>query len=91
MKAEGRMIDAIGWLRRRTQQNPKSLIQSYSKRYNVTEDVAFWELAAIGFHDKVRIELYERDGIEWEYKVDGSTSDLKVVPKGTAEWELFSF
>ena len=49
------------------------------------------ELFELGYGDDLRIEQYERDGIEWEYKVDGYTGEMKVVPKGTPDWELHLF
>lgn len=36
----------------------------------------------------MRIEEYERDGIEWEYKYDGYKGEMYAVPVGTPEWEL---
>jgi len=84
------MMDARAWLRR-SHQHCGRLILSYSKRYHVSENVAFFELCEIGFYDQVQIEMFERDGIEWEYKMDGYSGELKVVPKGTEEWDLFQF
>lgn len=37
---------------------------------------------------EVQIELYEQQGIEWEYKVDGYSGDENVVPKANPDREL---
>jgi len=69
----------------------KTLIDWYSKKYNISEVDAEYELYEIGYKEEVKIEKYEADGEEWEYKVDGLTGDMKVVPKGTADWELYLY
>jgi len=46
---------------------------------------------SFGYRDTVLIENYERQGIEWEIKVDGNSGDMKVVPKGTPDHELHLF
>ena len=53
------------------------LIEAYRKRYDRSYSAAYYELAALGFEENVRIQQYEREGIEWEYKVDGYTGDMK--------------
>lgn len=85
---EGRMRNAKKWLQ---QQWPDSLLQAYSRRYGVSEMVAEEELMALGYWNEIRIQRYEREGIEWEYLEDGYTGDMKVVPKGTPDWELHLF
>jgi len=54
----------------------------------VAETVAYVELLQLGYGDDLKIQEYERQGIAWEYKVDGYTGDMKVVPIGTPDWEL---
>ena len=70
---------------------PQDLVSAYSKRYNCSLDTAYWELRELGFKDEVDIQSYEKDGIEWEYKVDGYTGEMLVVPKGTEDSELHNF
>jgi hypothetical protein len=85
---EERMRNARKWLdRRRT----RGLLDAYTARYKVSEVVAYYELFELGYGDFLRIEQFEQDGIEWEYMYDGYTDELKVVPKGTPEWELHDF
>ena len=61
------------------------------KRYGVERWLAQKELMSLGYRDTVLIENYERQGIEWEIKVDGDSGDMKVVPKGTPDHELHLF
>jgi hypothetical protein len=67
------------------------LTDAYMKRYGVERWLAQEELMSLGCRDKVLIENYERQGIEWEIKVDGYSGDMKVVPKGTPDHELHLF
>jgi hypothetical protein len=67
------------------------LTDTYMKRYGVERWLAQEELMSLGCRDKVLIENYERQGIEWEIKVDGYSGDMKVVPKGTPDHELHLF
>jgi hypothetical protein len=60
-------------------------------RYRVERWRAQEELMSLGYRDTVLIEDYERQGTEWEIKVDGYTGDMKVVPKGTLDDELYLF
>lgn len=39
----------------------------------------------------MRIHYYEQNGIEWEYEVDIYAGEMKVVRKGTPDWELYQF
>jgi hypothetical protein len=85
---KGRLTDARRWLQ--SGNGPrKSLVNSYSKRYGVTESVAWEDLMSLGYYDNILIEQYERDGIEWEYKVEPRSGDMFVVPKGTEEHEIY--
>ena len=83
---EERIKDAKRWLR--TGVRAVLLTDAYMKRYAVERWVAQEELMQSGYKETVQIEIYEREGIEWEYKVDGYTGDLKPVPKGTEDHEL---
>jgi hypothetical protein len=46
------------------------------------------ELFELGYSDMIRIQHYEREGIEWEYTYDGYYGEMLVVPIGTPDWEL---
>ncbi|MBE9487532.1 MAG: hypothetical protein IMY82_10265 [Chloroflexi bacterium] len=86
LNQEGRLHNARKWL---SQNYPKNLVQAYCKRYGVSEAQAQWDLLELGYRDDVRIQAYESEGVEWEYQVDGYSGEMKVVPKGTPEWELY--
>ncbi len=45
----------------------------------------------LGYYERLQIEYYEEEGIEWEYQEDGYSGDTKVVPKGTPPWELYLY
>ncbi len=62
---------------------------AYSKRYGVNALIADEELTALGYYDELCILHYEKEGIEWEYKVEPLSGDMVVVPKGTEEHELY--
>ena len=83
---EERLTDAKRWLR--TGVRAMLLTDAYMKRYAVDRWIAQEELMQIGYKEIVQIENYEREGIAWEFKVDGYTGDLKPVPKGTEDHEL---
>ena len=53
--------------------------------------VAWGELVGLGYWNELKIQAYEKDGIAWEDKYDGYIEDMKVVPKGTPEWELYLY
>ncbi|MGI9331671.1 MAG: hypothetical protein ACR2RL_00790 [Gammaproteobacteria bacterium] len=80
-----RQKNARKWL---LKERPKVLLSKYAERYGVPESVAFLELLQLGYGDEVQIEEYERSGIAWEYKVDGYSGEMKVVPLGTPDWDL---
>jgi len=86
MRPDERKQDALEWLGKG--RFPNNLLAAYSERYGIPEAEAHWELLELGYGDDVRIQNYEAEGIEWEYKVDGYSGEMKVVPKGTPDWEL---
>ena len=89
-KTQTRIEKARRWLRVGARyQGP--LTDAYMKRYGVERWLAQEELTFLGCRDTVLIENYERQGIEWEIKVDGYSGDMKVVPKGTPDHELHLF
>ncbi len=90
-KVAERLEKALRWLMHK--QGPKKdLVAKYARRFRVSKDDAFWELAKLGYYDEIQIERYEQDGIEWEYRVDPTCDfEMKVVPVGTPEQDLFRF
>lgn len=84
---EQRFYDARRWLNSRNR--PPLLVGSYSKRYSVPEEIARSELCALGFTDDVRIQDFEAEGIEWEFKVEPLSGEMVIVRKGTQEHELY--
>ncbi len=87
---EGRLGDARRWLRLGNRFRPP-LVKSYTKRYAVSDTVAWEELVALGCYDQLTIEAYEREGIDWEYRVEPLSGDMFVVPKGIEERELYLY
>jgi len=88
LAGQARLKDARRWLQSRSA--PKTpLIDAYSKRYGVANNVAWDELVSLGYYDHMCIQQYEADGIEWEYKVEARSGDMFVVPKGTEDHELY--
>lgn len=83
---KGRLKDAKKWLIDHPQ---KDLIAAYSKRYGVTAVMAEEELMGLGYYDELFIQHYEREGIEWEYKVEPLSGEMVVVPKGADDHELY--
>lgn len=83
---KGRLKDAEKWLSNHPQED---LLSAYSKRYGVSQTVAHDELMGIGYYDELCIQGYEREGVEWEYKVEPLSGDMVVVPKGTEEHEIY--
>ena len=85
---KARLNDARRWLQSRNA--PRTpLIDAYSKRYGVTQLIAWDELVSLGYYDDICIQQYEADGIEWEYKVEARSGEMFVVPKGTEDHELY--
>ena len=80
------MKDAKRWLRAGVR--VMALTDAYMKRYAVERWIAQEELIQTGHKEIVQIENYEREGIVWEFRVDGYTRELKPVPKGTQDHEL---
>ncbi len=83
---KGRLNDAKKWLINHPQDD---LITAYSKRYGVASYLAEEELMQIGYYDDLHIQHYEREGIEWEYRVEPSSGEMVVVPKDSEEHELY--
>jgi hypothetical protein len=91
LSAAERKNNAKKWLQS-SQRLPKgSLLSIYSKRYGILEKDAYIELMELGYYDRLQIEYYEEEGIEWEYQEDGYSGESKVVPKGTPSWELYLY
>jgi hypothetical protein len=86
LSGKGRLIDAKRWLLNHHQ---KDLILSYSKRYGVTHSIAEDELIQLGYYDKLQIQYYKKEGIEWEYRVEPLSGEMVVVPKETEEYEIY--
>ena len=93
MNQSERKKDAKFWLHGHIKRTglPKNLVKRYQDRYRVDKSIAFCELAEIGYYDDVQIEAFEQYGVEWQYKVDGHDGEMKVVPKGTQNSDLFEF
>jgi len=87
---DGRLADAAKWLRSRARRKT-TLIEGYTQRYAVSESQAWDELVALGFYDDILIELYEQQGIDWEYKVEALTGEMFVVPEGTQDHEIYEY
>ena len=85
LSAKGHLKNARRWLR---QGAPRNLLEAYVKRYPVSRHDAHVELHALGCREQLAIESCEKDGIEWEYKVEPFSGNMLVVPKGTPESEL---
>ena len=83
-----RLADARNWFRSRNAPK-KKLVESYARRYDVSRFDAWDELVSLGYYDRIYIERYEEQGIEWEYKVEPLSGDMFVVPKGTQDHELY--
>ena len=84
-----RLKDAKRWLKNGVKEF--LLTDVYMKRYAVERWIAQEELTQIGYKDIVQIENFEREGVVWEYKVDGYTGELKPVLKGTEDYELHMY
>lgn len=82
-----RKRDAVKWL-----SNigiPDDLVGSYSKRYGCSMVDAQTELIEIGYYDEIYIQSYEKNGIEWEYRVEPRSGEMVVVPKDSGEYEIY--
>ena len=87
LTGKGRLNNAKKWLQSRTELN--NLIETYSKRYSVSNAEAWDELITIGYYDDILIQQYEKEGIKWEYKVQPLSGEMYVVPEGTEEYMLY--
>jgi len=86
LSGKGRLKDANKWLSNHPQAD---LISAYSRRYGVSHVIAQDELMELGYYDELYIQHYEKEGIEWEYRVEPLSGDMVVVPKGTEEHEIY--
>lgn len=82
-----RKRDAIKWLL--NIKIPDDLIHSYSKRYGCSMVDAQTELMEIGYYDEIYIQSYEKNGIEWEYRLEPQSGEMVVVPKDSEEYEIY--
>jgi hypothetical protein len=85
---DGRLEDARKGLRLGNRSR-RPLVESYTRRYAVSEAAAWDELVALGYYDELTIEAFEREGVEWEYRVEPLSGDMFVVPKGIEDYELY--
>ncbi len=86
LRGKSRLNDAKKWLVNHPQ---KDLLIAYSKRYGVNKMIADEELLTLGYYDELFIQHYEKEGIEWEYKVEPLSGDMVIVPKETEDHELY--
>ncbi len=86
LEGKDRLNDAKRWL---INHHQKDLISSYSKKYGVNYSIAEDELIQLGYYDELHIQHYEKEGIEWEYRVEPLSGEMVVVPKDTEEHEIY--
>jgi hypothetical protein len=86
LKGKARINDAKKWL---SKYRPSDFISSYCKRYGVNSGVAEEELMELGFYDELYIQHYEREGIDWEYRVEPLSGEMVVVPKDIEDHEIY--
>lgn len=89
LSSSARIEDAKKWLRNGIPVHP--LTDAYMKRYGVERWMAQEELMGLGYKEALQVEIFDREGIEWEYMYDPLSDELKPVPKGTEEHELHLF
>jgi hypothetical protein len=89
LSPSARVEDSKRWLRKGIMVHP--LTDGYMSRYGVERWVAQEELIDLGYTEEVRIEVYEKEGIEWEFVYDPYSGEMKAVPVGTEEHELHLF
>lgn len=89
LSAPERLADAKRWLKDGIK--VALLTDGYMKRYGLERELAREELCLLGYGETVLIEDYQRDGVEWEYLYDATDGELKPVPVGTQEHELYQF
>lgn len=81
-----RIANARRWLRTFMSGN---LLKAYCKRYHVSSDTAYSELAGLGYYDHLLIQEFEQKGQEWEYEYDTSAEDIVPVLKRNQHIEDF--
>ena len=86
LEGKGRLNDAERWLSNHPQGD---LLSSYSKRYGVNHSIAEEELMHLGYYDELHIQHYQKEGIEWEYRMEPLSGEMVVVPKDTEEHEIY--
>ncbi len=86
LTGKNRFKDAEKWLIIHPQ---KDIISAYSNRYGVTKNIAEEELMRLGYYDEICIQQYEKDGVEWEYRVEPLSGEMVVVPKDTEDDEIY--
>ena len=86
LNGNSRINDAKKWL---AKYYLKDLVSSYCKRYNVEPNIAEEELIQLGFYDDICIQHYDKEGIEWEYRVEPISGEMLVVPKDIEEYKLY--
>ena len=86
-----RAADAIRWLQKSQKNKPASLVDAYSKRYAISKLDAREELISIGYYEDILIQEYEKDGVQWEYRVEPLSGEMIVVPVGTEDHELYEY
>ncbi|WP_462326126.1 hypothetical protein, partial [Desulfoplanes sp.] len=74
---DNRLNNAKRWLHKHPQKN---LLAAYTKRYGVDPDIARDELMQLGFYDELCIQSYDKEGIDWEYRVEPLSGEMFVVP-----------
>ena len=84
---KGRIKNAQKWLSNHPQND---LINAYSKRYGVNKTIAEEELIKLGFYDELFIDHYDKEGIDWEYRVVPTTGEMVVVPKESEESDIYT-
>jgi len=49
------------------------------KKYGINKSIAFFELTTLGYRNELMIAQYERNNIEWKYKVYGRANIQRNV------------
>ncbi len=86
LSGKSRFNDAQKWLLNHPQDD---LISAYSKRYGVNSHIAEVELMQLGYYDEIFILNYEKQGIEYEYRVEPLSGEMVVVPKDIDERDIY--
>ena len=85
MEKEERQSKAKSLLKKN---HPKDIVAWYSKKFKINESAATIELYELGYYEEIQINYYQKNNIDWEYKYDGFSGELKAVPKGTEDSDL---